>query len=146
MYIKDMMTTRLATVLMDDNLGTIRDIFENVSFHHVLVIDEDDDQLIGMVSDRDMRHYLSPKLGTGAELQRDRDTLTQKAHQIMSRNLITLTSDQQVYDAIALFTQHRISAIPVVDADKKPVGIVSWRDIMKQIAESKSRDEFNAWI
>ncbi len=146
MYIKDMMTTRLATVMMDDNLGTIRDIFEQVSFHHVLVIDEDDGQLVGMVSDRDMRHYLSPKLGTGAELQRDRDTLTQKAHQVMTRNLITLTQEHQVYDAIELFTKHRISAIPVVDANKKPVGIVSWRDILKQIVEHKSRDKFNSWI
>lgn len=145
MYIKDMMTTRIVTVEMDDILGDIKEIFDNVSFHHVMVV-EDNDQLIGMISDRDMRHSLSPKLGTAAELQRDRDTLTQKAHQVMARNLITLKPEEQVFDAIALFTQHKISALPVIDAAGKPVGIVSWRDILKIIVDNKSRDEFNAWI
>lgn len=145
MYIKDMMTTRIVTVEMDDTLGEIKEIFDNVSFHHVMVV-EDQGQLVGMISDRDMRQSLSPKLGTAAELQRDRDTLTQRAHQVMTRNLITLSAEDQVFDAIHHFTQHKISALPVIDTTGNPIGIVSWRDILKIIVENKSRDAFNAWI
>lgn len=145
MHIKDLMASRIVTVEMDDTLGEIREIFDNVSFHHVMVV-EDKGELIGMISDRDMRQHLSPKLGTAAELQRDRDTLTLKAHQVMTRNLITLRPDDQVFDAIAHFTQHKISALPVVDDAGHPVGIVSWRDIFQLIVDSKSRDDFNAWI
>lgn len=140
-----MMTSRIVTVEMDDTLGDVREIFNKVAFHHVLVV-ADNGELSGMISDRDMRHNLSPKLGTAAELQRDRDTLTLKAHQIMTRNLITLGPDDQVFDAIAHFTQHKISALPVLDAKGKPIGIVSWRDILQIIVDTKSRDDFNTWI
>ena len=145
MYIKDMMTSRIVTVEMDDTLGEVREVFDNVSSHHVMVV-EDNGELIGIISDRDMRHNLSPKLDTAAELQRDRDTLTLKVHQVMTRNVITLGPDDQVFDAIAHFTQHKISALPVVDGAGKPVGIVSWRDILQIIVDTKSREDFNAWI
>ena len=34
---------------------------------------------------------------------------------------------------IKIFNKHDISCIPVVDDEHKPVGIISWRDILKTL-------------
>jgi acetoin utilization protein AcuB len=51
----------------------------------------------------------------------------------MSRQPITLWPGATVRDAVEVFNKHRISGIPIVDQDFKPVGIISWRDIMKHL-------------
>ena len=51
----------------------------------------------------------------------------------MSRALIVLRDDAHICDAIDTFNQHPISCIPIVDAAKRPVGIVSWRDVFKAL-------------
>ncbi len=40
MRLGDIMTTRVATVEMDDTFATIQEIFEKVRFHHLLVLSE----------------------------------------------------------------------------------------------------------
>jgi acetoin utilization protein AcuB len=49
----------------------------------------------------------------------------------MSRHPVTLGADAAVTDAIDLFCARRISCIPVVDDSLRPLGIVSWRDLLK---------------
>ena len=41
MLIKEIMTTRVATVSMDDRLGVIKEIFEQAHFRHLLVLEEE---------------------------------------------------------------------------------------------------------
>ena len=41
MLIKEIMTTRVATVSMDDRLTVIKDIFEQAHFRHLLVVEEE---------------------------------------------------------------------------------------------------------
>jgi acetoin utilization protein AcuB len=38
-----------------------------------------------------------------------------------------------VAEAVQLFLEHRISCIPVIDAACTPVGILSWRDVLKAL-------------
>lgn len=131
MLIQEIMTKRVVTIEMDDKLSVVKDIFENSKFHHLLVIDED--KLFGIVSDRDLLKALSPNLGTMTETYKDAATLNKKVHQIMTRKPITLTPNATVKDAVNLFNTHRISCIPIVDKDFRPVGIVSWRDILRHM-------------
>lgn len=129
MNIQQIMTQPVVTVHMDDPLSIVKEIFDNCQFHHLLVIN--DDLLMGVVSDRDLLRSLSPYLGTVSENNRDTQTLTQRVHKIMSRKLVTLDLDASVADAIDIFNTKRISCIPIVDNERKPVGIVSWRDVLK---------------
>ena len=128
MLIQDIMTKRVVTIEMDDKLSVVKDIFDNSKFHHLLVIEEE--KLFGVVSDRDLLKALSPNLGTMTETYKDAATLQKRVHQIMTRKPITLPLTATVKDAVNLFNTHRISCIPIVDKDFRPVGIVSWRDIM----------------
>ena len=120
MSLAHIMNTRLVTVTMDDNLGQVKNIFDNVRFHHLLVLESG--QLIGILSDRDLFKALSPHLNTPSETPRDRATLNKKVHQIMTRHPITLRQENSVYDAVALFNRRMISCIPIVDDQQQPVG------------------------
>ncbi len=127
------MTARVVTVEMDDRLAIVKDIFDSTQFHHVLVLDEKG-VLAGIVSDRDLLKALSPYLGSAAETPRDLATLNKRVHQIMSRRLVTLGPDATVDDAIGQLLAHRISCIPIVDRGYRPLGIVSWRDLLSFFA------------
>lgn len=129
MLIQEIMTKKVVTIEMDDKLSVVKDIFDNSKFRHLLVIE--DDKLFGVVSDRDLLKALSPNLGTMTETYKDAATLAKKVHQIMTRKPITLTPNATVKDAVNLFNNNRISCIPIVDKDFRPVGIVSWRDILR---------------
>ena len=132
MDVGSIMTTRVVSVEMDDRLDVVKKIFDTLKFHHLLVLD-DRGALKGVVSDRDLLKALSPYVGSVAENARDIATLNKRVHQIMSRNLITLRRRASVAEAIQLFLDHRISCIPIVDEALKPVGILSWRDVLKTL-------------
>lgn len=131
MLIDEIMTKRVVTVEMDDKLSVVKDIFDNSKFHHLLVTEGG--KLFGVVSDRDLLKAVSPNIGTMTETYKDAATLNKRVHQIMSRKPITLTPNATVRDAVNLFNKHTISCIPIVDHGFRPVGIVSWRDIMRHV-------------
>jgi acetoin utilization protein AcuB len=133
MALSDIMTARIVTVEMDDRLEVVKDIFDTVKFHHLLVLDEHR-KLGGVVSDRDLLKALSPYVGSAAETARDLATLNKRVHQIMTRHPITLRPQSEITEAVNVFLTHRISCIPIVDDERKPVGIVSWRDLLRTLA------------
>ncbi len=127
--IHTIMSSRVVTVEFDDSLSTVKSIFDKLKFHHLLVVEEN--RLYGVVSDRDLLKALSPNLGTMGETLKDLATLNKRVHQIMSRHPIVLYADNSLHDAIKIFNTHNISCIPIVDTNFKPIGILSWRDILK---------------
>lgn len=131
MKVKDIMAQHIVTVEMDDKLSVVRDIFNHVKFHHLLVVGAD--KLMGVISDRDLLKALSPRLGTISETQKDSASLNKRVHQIMTRKLIVLHEDADLEDIVDVFNSHAISCIPIVDADNKPLGIISWRDVLRSL-------------
>ena len=135
MKLGDIMTTRVVTVEFDDSLATVKEIFDSLRFHHLLVIGSDK-KLCGVISDRDLLRAISPYVGTPSETTRDSATLKKHAHQIMTRSPRTLRPEASLEEAIQLLLDHRISCIPIVDKGFRAVGIVSWRDILKSLPGS----------
>jgi len=127
--IQSLMSVNVVTIDIDDPISKAKHIFEESGFHHLLVVRRG--VLVGVVSDRDLLKTLSPYVDTAAATNRDLATLNKKAHQIMCRKLISLREHATVVDAVRLFHDNKISCIPVMDEENKPVGIVSWRDIMR---------------
>ncbi|WP_322048084.1 CBS domain-containing protein [Paraburkholderia sp. J67] len=138
MKMADLMTTRVVTIGFDDSLETVREIFEQTGFHHVLVVE--DRKLQGVVSDRDLLRALSPFIDSVVETKRDLGTLSKRVHQIMSRKPFTLGADAGIADAIQLFLKNSISCIPIVNDEFIPVGIVSWRDILRSFPVQQSTE------
>ena len=130
MNVEEIMTRRVVTVEMDDRLAAISDIFDNVRFHHILVVTRGG-RLRGVISDRDVLKHLSPFLGTPSEQTRDTTLLRKPAHQIMTRKPVTATPQTPVAKAADIFIHDKISCLPVTDADGTVLGIVTWRDILR---------------
>ena len=128
MLIKEIMTTRVATVSMDDRLGVIKEIFEQAHFRHLLVLEEE--VLVGVISDRDLLRAISPYLDTDAEMNRDTETLNRRAHQIMSRQPITISPESSLQAASAIMLEQHVSCLPVLE-NGALVGILSWKDLLR---------------
>ena len=135
MQLRDIMTRRIVTVELDDRLREVKEIFDRMKFHHVLVVDEG--RLLGVVSDRDLLRALSPFIDSIVESPRDAATLDKRVHQIATRKPFALGPDAPVDDAIALMLEQRVSCIPVVDDDARPVGIVTWRDVLAWVRDRR---------
>lgn len=129
--INQFMSPSPVTVEPDDTLATVREIFEKLKFHHLPVVEHY--ELVGLVSDRDLLKALSPHLGSAAETSRDLATLNKRVHQVMRRGPVTLPPDAELTDAIRVFNREHVSCIPVVDAQHRPLGVLTWRDVMRAL-------------
>ena len=52
-------------------------------------------------------------------------------------NVITVTADQTIRDALATLAKHNFGALVVVNSSIKPVGIISERDIVRLAARNE---------
>lgn len=132
MSLAKIMSTDIVKIDIDDTLNEVKNIFSLVTFHHLLVVDSG--KLVGVISDRDYFKYTTPKVGTPIETSKDKSALNIKAHRIMSRKLVTIKNTDSVFNAVCAFHKTKVSCLPVIDDDFKPVGIISWKDIIDQLA------------
>jgi acetoin utilization protein AcuB len=115
MLISRLMTYGATTVSSHDSLRTAATLMESGGFRRVPVVDED--QLVGIVSDRDIRAhsgYLDSTKVTAA----------------MTSDPKTVTPRMSVEDAARLMIAHKIGGLPVVE-DGKLVGILTTTDVLK---------------
>ncbi|NTV13704.1 MAG: CBS domain-containing protein [Desulfobulbaceae bacterium] len=133
--VRQIMTEKIVTVEMDDKLLVVKEIFDNLKLHHLLVTENE--ILFGVLSDRDLLRALSPNLGQLSETIKDKETLHKRVHQIMTRKPITLRAEAPLNDAVNLLMTHNLSCIPIVDEHFKPVGIITWRDVMKALVAKR---------
>ncbi|WP_022941381.1 CBS domain-containing protein [Psychromonas hadalis] len=133
MKVFEVMTTRVVTIEMDDRLTVVKEILDQAPFRHLLVIE--DEQLQGVISDRDLLRCLSPFIGTDAESVRDKNTINQRAHQVMTRSPVTANSEITIRDALTLMLAHNIGCLPIVD-DGKIEGIFTLHDGLRALLDT----------
>jgi CBS domain-containing protein len=68
-----------------------------------------------------------------------------RAADVMTTNVVTIQPDMGVPEIARLLLKHRISAIPVVDADQRVLGIVSEGDLMRR-AETDTETRHSWWL
>lgn len=131
------MTSPAITVRSMEPLRNIRALFDKRHIHHVLVLD-DNKQLAGIISDRDLLLALSPFLGTSAENRLDRSTLGKTAWQLMTPKPIVVSPHQSVPEAAHLMLEHGVSCLPVVNIQQEPIGFLSWKDVLRIVARASA--------
>lgn len=132
MSMTTLMSKSLITLNIDDDLEKAKLLFEQHNIHHILILNGK--ELAGVITDRDLYKHLSPAIGTSKETPRDTSLLRKKLHLIMHREIITATAKTTLNDAVLLFHDNHVSCLPVVDDHFHPVGIITWRDVLKVIA------------
>jgi CBS domain-containing protein len=68
-----------------------------------------------------------------------------RAHQIMTRSVITITPDATILAAAKTMLRHHVSGLPVVDAAGKLVGIVSEGDFVRR-SEIGTQRKRGRWL
>ena len=86
-----------------------------------IVISADGERIDGIVSERDIVYGLADQHG---------DLLALKVSDVMTREVITCTPDDQIKHVMARMTHSRIRHVPVVDGGRL-LGIVSIGDVVK---------------
>jgi acetoin utilization protein AcuB len=98
------------------------ELFYQAKFHHLLVTDSG--RLVGVISDRDVVRLFS--LNDTA----DGDDLNAVAvGDLMSLNLVTVTPQTPLHDAVRLIIDHDVHCLPVVDDGQQVRGILTSTDL-----------------
>jgi CBS domain-containing protein len=66
-----------------------------------------------------------------------------KAMDVLVRDVVTVSPDDDIADVIELLMEHDISAIPVVDEDYRVVGVISEADLIRR--DEIGTDKHRAW-
>lgn len=127
------MSKKIVTIAPDDSLQVVRRLFDEHSFHHLIVAEGG--KAMGVISHRDLLKNLSPFVGTLSEKSRDTWTLDKRVHQVMSRSIVWADKDTPITEAALLMAANRISCLPILDQKGRPVGIVTTFDVLRWIAE-----------
>lgn len=113
-------------VVWIDPLASVYDALKMMNERNVgALLVQIDDYLVGIISERD--YVRKVILDT-------HDAKKLKVSEIMTRDVVTVTSDDTVVKCINLMKQHHFRHLPVVEAGKA-IGIVSLRDLFMDVIE-----------
>jgi len=111
--------------------ATVADAKSNMREHSIGGIPIVDDQgiLIGIVTNRDLRF--------------EKNNTRKIAEVMTSENLVTTAQGTSLKDAEGILQENKIEKLPVVDANNKLVGLITFRDITKvTLKPNANKDQF----
>ena len=140
----DIMTKEVISVHPDTSLLDTAKLIAEHNFDGVPVVDNDG-RLVGLVTEYDLINKTSavhlPTLQVvlknlpqfrKEETHFQEEVLRLKVSDIMNKEPLTLEPDISYEDVIKLFREHhRVNPIPVVDKDRKVIGVVSRFDVLR---------------
>lgn len=126
------MTPDPVTIAAQAKLREAVDILQNLDVRHLPVVDEDGD-LVGMLSDRDLRGLALPHLVGGEYAGVVQTGLQATVATVMTSNVISVEPETDVEEIVELMLENKIGAVPVVDRDRGLVGIVSYMDVLRNV-------------
>jgi IMP dehydrogenase len=104
------------TILKDQTVGDAQHLMNHNKIGGIPVVDAEN-HLIGIVTNRDLR------------FQRIPDTPIAKV--MTYKNLITTSQDTTLAEAAEILQKHKIEKLPVIDAQGKLKGLITYKDITK---------------
>jgi acetoin utilization protein AcuB len=131
MQIRDIMTTTIVTANATDSVRQALTLLEDQDIRHLPVID-DGRQLVGLVSDRDLREYRLPVMEEIENPDQAEDLLETALSEVMSSDVISVDAEEDASAACDLMIEYRIGAVPVLDRTTgELVGIISYIDLLR---------------
>jgi acetoin utilization protein AcuB len=125
------MAQKVATVDKEYSLLEAQKLMKEHQIRHLPVVDSAN-TLVGIVTDRDIRSALPYGLAKGKGNNEEREKYAHmKVGDVMTTDLLTISPNHTLQDAILLIEQKKVGAFPVVDDDNKLLGILSVRDLLR---------------
>lgn len=127
--LKDVMSRDVLVISPDDTIKEAAQHMRKGNFGMMPV--GENDRMIGAISDRDIAIRA---VGEG----KDPGT---KVRDVMSEGIVWAYEDDSVDDAAKLMSEHQIRRLPIVNADKRLVGIVALGDFAVESADIEAAGE-----
>ncbi|MCP9469702.1 MAG: CBS domain-containing protein [Nitrospira sp.] len=126
---RDLMTSPVITLSSDSTLNDAWTVMKRKRFRHIPVTSLDG-TLVGMVSERDLLGH-APELIVGLPSPQGERL---KLAEIMITRVISATIATDIREIARIMLDERIHAVPILDGNRHPIGIVSSRDILRGVA------------
>ena len=120
MQIRQIMTRKVSVVRASADIAEVARKMRDEDIGSVPVVE--DERLIGMVTDRDIVVRI---------LADERDSHSITAREAMSPNVLYCFDDQPIEEVLANMGSMQVRRLPVVDRDKRLVGVVSLGDLSR---------------
>ena len=131
MKVVDLMTNDPLTVTAAETVGKANELMAENNIRQIPVVNGR--ELLGIVTDRDIRAFLSEAL-VGEPEVRER-ALGTAVSDIMTTEPLSIAPDDDLKDAVEMLIEQKFGAIPVVDEAEGLVGIVSYVDVLRSYLE-----------
>lgn len=131
--ISHLMTPNPATIQTTTTVEEASRQMARLGLRHLPVVDHQG-RLVGMLSDRDLR---GPMVGATAPAA---PSPTSEIGFLMARDLVTAKADDELGAVARRIVDRRIGAVPIVDERGVPVGIVSYVDVLRRLADDAEAD------
>lgn len=124
---RSVMTADPETVIEECSLYEAAALMAELGVRHLPVVNEDG-VLVGMLSDRDLR----TSIGDPVEALRGRrDESEACVRDVMAPDPLRVALSAPVTEIAEMLMDERIGAVPVVDEGDRPIGIVSYVDLIR---------------
>jgi acetoin utilization protein AcuB len=127
MFVARRMKRDLVTVRPDAPLPEAARLLKANRIHHLPVVEGE--RLLGIVTDTDLRNAMLREAGEGGEGS------PRSVAEVMTRNVVTLSPEDTIDDAMLVLSHRRFGALPVVDRGRL-VGIVAKTDVLSALIDT----------
>lgn len=124
MVIEEIMNRNVFSLKETQTIADAIKLMRDKHIHHLPIVN-DVGELVGVVSDRDLKEA-SPSI---LDANPNREVLKSSLSSIMKKDVITAHPLDFVEEISTVFYEHRISSIPIIE-NKKVVGIVTETDML----------------
>src|SRR5215831_12159566 len=93
---------------------------------------------------RSARNRAFEALGPASHLDAVGQEKSMRAIDVMVRDIVTALPETTVRDIANLMINHRVSGIPIVDADRQLLGIVTEGDLLRRVETGTAR-QHSSW-
>jgi CBS domain-containing protein len=142
--VTDLMTREVITVPPEMSVKEVAKLLFEKEISGLPVVDEQK-KVIGMITEKDLIAMALPKyleklgdfdfiLDEEPFLKKIADADKVKVKDIMRREVLCVKEEMPVPEVARLMIVNKVRRIPVLDKDKKLVGIIARADIVKEIA------------
>ena len=130
MHVGQVMTRKVVTTTPDKTIQSAFEIMLKSRIAHLPVMEGDN--LVGIVSDRDLRTLISK--ATSRRKKDDKDAFGMKVEDIMTTGVVTADPGMSVADAVKLMLRLKIGCLPAVE-NGKLTGIITKDDVLDVFVE-----------
>jgi acetoin utilization protein AcuB len=128
--VSDVMRTPVITIASEAGLDRALLIMRSQRIRHLPVVE--DGVMVGLISDRDLRLSMKEmEEGPGGAPKGYYLPALTKVTAVMIANPVTATPDMPLERAATVMSERKFGCLPVIDEQKRPVGIVTETDMLR---------------